>query len=441
MILWRSDSWQMDCSNGLKNSQNLSGRGMDEKKRRRSLFPILLTYFLDNFGLAIIYPIFTPLILKSPHSFLSDETPYFERTILLGILIGSFPLAQFFGAPLIGQFSDRFGRKRAFYFTILGTALGYTFTSVSMMKLSLIGLLISRFCTGLFAGNLTLCLAAIADMSPDETSRTKNFGQIGAIGGLSFIVAIAFGGILSDPNISHHFNPSFPFWITALLSYVNLICMILLFHETHPPSPHPGLNPFRGIRNIIIGLQSKELRIIYAVNFLFMLTWVASMQFLPAFLFLDFKFQTGGVTLCLMAIGAIWSLTNLFINRQLAKWFFPGRTLLICLLLISLLLLVLLFSNTPIAFFSLFFPAVCCASLCWTNGVATISLKAPSSIQGSILGINQSMNSIAAMLSPLIGGILVSINKHAIYVFGGLVTLFAFSLLMRYKAYDQHHHD
>lgn len=406
----------------------------EEQKRKRSLFPVLLTYFLDNFGLAIVYPIFTPFVLKSTHLILS----YSERTILLGILIGAFPLAQFFGAPLIGQFSDRFGRKRAFYVTILGTAIGYTFTSVSIMENSFTGLFISRFCTGLFAGNLTLCLAAIADMSPDDESRTKNFGQIGAIGGLSFIVAIALGGIFSDPSISRHFNPSFPFWITALLAYTNLICMILLFHETHDPTRHPGVNPFRGIKNLVTGLKNKELRIIYAVNFLFMLAWVASMQFLPTFLLFDFQFQILGVTLCLMAIGAIWSLTNIFINRTLAKWFFPGRTLLCCLLLISVLLLFLIFSKSPAMFLSLFFLAASCASLCWTNGVATVSLKAPASIQGSILGINQSMNSIAAMLSPMIGGLLMALNKHVLYLFGGTITLLAFGLLMSYKAYDEH---
>jgi DHA1 family tetracycline resistance protein-like MFS transporter len=406
------------------------------EKRRRSLFPVLLTYFLDNFGLAIVYPIFTPYILKSTHPILS----YSERTILLGILIGAFPLAQFFGAPLIGQFSDRFGRKRAFYVTILGTAIGYTFTSISMMGNSFTGLFISRFCTGLFAGNLTLCLAAIADMSPDDASRTKNFGQIGAIGGLSFIIAIALGGIFSDPSIGRHFNPSFPFWITALLAYINLICMILLFNETHAPIRHPGVNPFKGISSLILGLKSKELRTIYIVNFLFMLTWVASMQFLPTFLLLDFKFQILGITLCLMAIGAIWSLTNMLINRMLAKWFFPGRTLLCCLLLISFLLLFLLFSKTPVVFLCLFFIATSCASLCWTNGVATVSLKASASIQGGILGINQSMNSIAAMLSPMIGGALMSLNKHALYLFGGAVTLLAFGLLMSSRAYDEHHH-
>ncbi len=406
-------------------------------KRHRSLFPVLLTYFLDNFGLAIVFPIFTPFILKSTHLLFS----FSERAILLGILIGAFPLAQFFGAPLIGQFSDRFGRKRAFYITILGVAIGYTLTSISVMAGSFTGLFICRLFTGFFAGNLTLCLAAIADMSPDDASRTKNFGQIGAIGGLSFIVAIALGGIFSDPTISRHFNPSFPFWITAFLSYLNFICMVLLFQETHAPTRHPGINPLKGVHNIVIGFKIRGLRVIYAANFLFMLAWVATMQFLPSYLLIDFKFQTFGLTLALMGVGAIWSFTNMFVNRLLAKQFFPGRTFVFCMFSISILLLSLVFSKTPVVFLCLFFLGTSFASLCWTNGIATISLKAPASIQGSILGINQSINSIGAMLSPLIGGMLMGLNKKALYLFGGTATLLGFVLLLVYKAYDEHYHD
>jgi MFS transporter, DHA1 family, tetracycline resistance protein len=414
---------------------------LERWKRRRSLFPVLLTYFLDNFGLAIIFPIFTPLLIQSEHSILASSAPYFERTILLGLLIASFPMAQFFGAPLIGQFSDRFGRKKSFYITILGTALGYTLTAVCILSHSLPGLFISRICTGFFAGNLTLCLAAVADMSPDDTSRTRNFGLIGAVGGLSFIIAIAFGGILSNPNISHHFNPSFPFWITALLSYLNLACVVLLFHETHKGSFRPGINPLRGFHNLVLGIQSKELRIIYSVNFLFMLAWVGSMQFLPALLMKRFSLSLGAITLCFMVIGALWFLSNMLINKYLAKRYFSGKTLLVCLLILSILLLFTLMANSLTSFLCFFFPAVCCASLCWTNGLATVSIKAPSAIQGSILGINQSMSSIAAMLSPIIGGVLTALSTHAIYVFGGVVSFTAFALLLSYRAYDPHIHN
>jgi DHA1 family tetracycline resistance protein-like MFS transporter len=399
------------------------------KKNARSFFPVLLTYFLDNFGLAIIYPIFTPLLLSAKNSLVSDTTPLFTRTLLLGLLIAAFPLAQFFGAPLIGQFSDRFGRKKAFYITILGTSLGYTFTAISIAEYSLAGLFISRFATGLFAGNLTLCLAAVADMNRDEIGRTKNFGTLSAMGGLSFIIAIAFGGIFSDPTISRHFGPSFPLWITAVLSYLNLVAIFTLFHETHKGPLHPGINPFKAIRHLLQAIQSRELRSIYGVNFLFMLAWVGTMQFLPTLLLERYHFPLHRVTTCLVGVGLCWSLSNLLINRWLAKYYFPAKTLLICLLLLSAFLISTLASAGPTSFLILFYASALCAALCWTNGLATISLKAPLSIQGSILGINQSMTSLAAMISPIIGGFLISKNIYAFHLFGSLACLLAGAIL------------
>lgn len=385
--------------------------------------------------MAMVYPIFTPLVFNTAHPLLSAATPYLERALLLGILIGAFPFAQFFGAPLIGQFSDKFGRRRAFFFTISGVALGYTFTSISVLEDSYVGLLLSRLFTGFFAGNLTLCLAAIADMSPDDASRSKNFGHIGAVGGLSFILAIAFGGILSNPSLSRYFNPSFPFWITAALSYINLAFMIVLFRETHLPSRDNITNPLKGLHNIVLGIKNKDLRVIYAVNFLFILVWVASMQFFPSLLLLDFKFQVGGMTLSLIGIGIVWALTNLWVNRALSKWFYSGKTLMYSLLAFSLLSVFLIFSRHAASFLPLFFLATCFAALCWTNGFATVSLKAREGIQGSILGISQAFNSIAAAFGPLIGGLIFGINMHAIYLFGAVVAATAFLLLLLTKEY------
>lgn len=411
-----------------------------QKKNRRNLFPVLLTYFLDNFGLAIIYPIFTPLLIRTENSLLSSSSPYFERTLLLGFLIASFPLAQFFGAPLIGQFSDRIGRKRVFYITIAGTALGYTVTAISIMNHSLTGLFISRLATGLFAGNLTLCLATLAHISPDDTSRTRNFSLLNAVGGLSFIIAVAFGGIFSNPNISRHFNPSFPFWITALFSYINLICLHIFFHEPHKGPRHPGFNPFKGIHHLLQGIRSRELRALYTVNFLFMLAWIASMQFLPTLLLQQFQFDIGGTTCALMGASLIWSLASLFLNRRLAKTYFSGNILFASLPLLGCLFLVSGMSSGPTNFLLFFIISACFASLCWTNGIATISIKAPLAIQGSILGINQSFTSAAAMLSPIIGGFLAALNAHLIYVFGALCCLTAFLILKRSRAYEYHSH-
>lgn len=406
-----------------------------EKRRQRlSLFPILLTYFLDNFGLAIIYPIFTPIFLSPGHLFFQETATYFHRTLLLGLIIACFPLAQFFGAPLIGQYSDRAGRKKAFVISILGTGIGYTTTALSILNNSLFFLFIGRFLTGLFAGNLTLCLASVADGSPDEESRTKNFGLLAAIGGLSFIIAIATGGILSDSQFSFHFNPSFPFWVTAILTFINLAFVIIFYKDTRPAQKDRGFNPFHGVLNLKSAVNLKNLRVIFLINFLFMFAWVGSMQFFPTFMIKHFHYQITLITIFLMLVGLIWSTTNLIINKALISRFHPGQTLMYSLLFLGVLLSGLVFAHGAPHFFSFFLPAVCMASLCWTNGLATISLKAPQELQGSILGINQSMTSAASMTSPVIGGLLAGISIHAVYVFSGIICLAACYLLYKNKS-------
>ncbi len=404
-------------------------------QHRRSLLPVFLTYLLDNFGLGIIYPILTPLFLNPNHVLFPEATTFLQRTVLLGLLIGAFPLAQFFGAPLIGQFSDRFGRRKAFYVTILGISIGYTLTAFSILENLLPMLFASRFITGLCAGNQTICLAAIADLSPDQHSRAKNFGLIGSIGGLSFILAILFGGILSDRQISAHFNPSLPFWITAALSYANFFFMIFLFKETHPKRATIDLNPVKSLENISLACRHPYLRMLYLINFFFMLGWVTTMQFFPTILIKRFAVSTHHITFALMAVGLTWSLSNLWINRYLSRRVYPAKTFLISLLILSGCSF---FMGAPLQltlFLSFFFPSVLCASLCWTNGLATVSLKASSELQGSILGINQSMNSIAAMAGPAIGGILVAFGDQTIFLFAGLCSLIAFTLLYKNKIY------
>jgi MFS transporter, DHA1 family, tetracycline resistance protein len=401
---------------------------------KRSLYPILITYFLDNFGLAVIYPIFSPLFLSVHASLLSPDVSYFERTALFGMLIAAFPLAQFFGAPLFGAFSDRCGRKKAFYLTISGTGTGYCLTALGILFGNLPMLYLSRLWTGFFAGNLSICLAAVSDMSVDEESRTRHFGLVGGVGGLSFIIAILAGGGLSDPQYHELFNPSLPFWITACLSLINLILITILFKESHPiASSRPYLHALRGMHHLFSAIKMRSLRTIYFIYFLFILAWVTSMQFLPNYLIHIYSASSLTILWTLVGIGAIWSLANLGLNRILIKSWHPAQTLQMCLLLLTACLLFALF-NTP---FALYLPfmlgAALFAALSWTNCLATVSLRATEDVQGSILGINQSMGAIASICGPTLGGLIGGVNIHLVYLFTGLASLLAYFLLRRHE--------
>lgn len=400
------------------------------RAHKYSLYPVLITYFLDNFGLAVIYPIFSPLFLHTEFGLLPADATYFQRTILFGFLISTFPLAQFFGAPLIGEFSDRFGRKRAFYITIFGTAIGYALTALSIQYSILPLLYMSRFWTGFFAGNLAICLAAVSDMSRDEQTRAKNYGLVGGIGGLSFILAILAGGSLADPRHQNLFEPSMPFWFISFISLVNISLMAILFKESHvTPTKKKKLHPIEGIHHILSIAKIKKLKIAYLVFFFFMTSWVTTMQFLPTYLIHIFSANATVILWTFVAIGAIWALANLLINRYLSYRYLPITTLKVCLLILGFFLLFTLFPEKQTFFLITVFGAVFCAALCWTNCLTIVSFSASSAIQGSILGINQSMGAMASIFGPTVGGILGGVNTHLVYAFTGLSCLTGFAIL------------
>ena len=175
---------------------------------RRSFRAVLSLLFLDNLGLTVVYPIFTPLVLKPIYTLLPYEYPLSIRIILLGLLIASFPFAQFIAGPIIGHIADLKGRKFAFMLALVGEGVGFFLTGLSVLMMNYSFLFFSRLFTGFFAGNMTICLSAISDMTGDEKSRSRSFGVVSSVVGISFVIAIVIGGTLSNEDLNVFFNSS-----------------------------------------------------------------------------------------------------------------------------------------------------------------------------------------------------------------------------------------
>jgi MFS transporter, DHA1 family, tetracycline resistance protein len=404
---------------------------METKNRKLSLLSIYFTFALDTFGIGIIYPIFTPLFLNTKLHFFAATDTLFERTLFLGILIALFPFSQFFGAPLIGDFSDRIGRKKAFIITITGSILGYIITTASIAFESLFWLLISRLICGFFAGNTTICLATLSDLSADEKERSKNFGMISAFGGLSFFCAIFIGGFFSNPHLDTLFSPALPFAITGFLFASNLILMLLSFTETHQVPSTRGFQLFKGFHNIFSALKIPKLKNCYLIYFFFVTAWMSSMQFFPTILLNTFSVSPNLLTISFLGVGLIWSLSNLIIQRFLAKRYSPEQVLSVIIPLLSLVLLSCLLANTYYTFIVHYGLAVALAALSWSNILAYVSLNASLDVQGRILGINQSFGSIASILGAILGGFIAAIHPKLVLLYSTLLCIFALWVLRK----------
>lgn len=407
-------------------------------KLKQSLFPVYFVFFMDNFGFGLVFTIFGPLILNPQFGMLSPEMSTATRSIFLGLLFAAFPLTQLFGAPIIGDLADRFGRKKAFYITILGITFGYILSGVAILGHSYVFLFFSRLVTGFCAGNLSICLAAIADMSPDEKSRAKNYGMISTLGGVSWIFSMLIGGFLSDPSVVSFANPSIPFFLTAILSLLNLFAIAKMFHETHATRGKFKLDIIKGLHNIGEALQIKKIRLFYLVYFLYILAWGVSIQwFSPYALTVYFASQTA-ITWGLIVEGFFWAIGGSVLNRLMLARFSSYKTLFIGFILVTVFLIWTAFAPSYIMFVVAMGIFAClCSAFCWSNSMNLISISAPAAIQGKVMGLSQSAMSAAFIIGPLIAGYLGSIEIRWIYPFS--VIIFILNTLILWSKHKKHH--
>jgi len=401
------------------------GSGIASRNRLlERLLPLLTTYFVDTFGLAVVYPLLTPLLLDPKYELLSVSFTSSHRLLILTLLIASFPFAQFFGAPLIGALSDRLGRRRIFLLTIAGSIFGYLVTAVGAGVHSLSLLWLGRILSGLFAGNLSLCLAVIADMAAQPSVRARYFGWIGAVGGPSFIAAILVGSFLVE-------MPAVAFLLTALLACLNLYLMASLFKETHFSHFKEPFNLLGGVRNVVTALRFKKVKSIYISFFFFTMCWVTSMQLLSSYATLRFSATPSYLLMIFVTVALFWFLTNGLLNPWLTKRIPPEMLFSAGLVLLGIFLFLSLAMKPFYLFLPFFGISAILAALCWTNGLATISLTAPPSIQGSVLGINQSVSALASIVGPLIGGALITFSAGSLFVFTAICSFIAVFFLRK----------
>ncbi len=406
---------------------------MSAKQRKKDLFSVFFVACLDNFGFGIVFILFAPLMLNPSYGMLSPDATVGTRNLSLGLLFLSFPLTQFFGAPLFGDIADRFGRKFAFYLTIIGITFGYLLSGIAIAFHSFTWLLISRLISGLCAGNLSICLATIADLSPNEKARARNFGFVTVVWGISWPVAMIVGGYLSDPKISPYFNPALPFYLTAFLSLISLILIGKFFKETHEREPGLKLDLIKGIHNILEALAIVKMRRYFLIILFWTLGWGLSVQWFGVFSIEKFQSTQEAISWGLIAQGVLWTLGGSILNPLLLKRYSTKITCLVGLAQAILFILIATLSNKFVLFGLLYSFAAIGSSFALSNSLNLLSVSAPKNIQGKAMGLSQSMMALGWFLVPIAGGLLGNLDINLFYPIAALFLALAFLLLLTKK--------
>jgi DHA1 family tetracycline resistance protein-like MFS transporter len=373
------------------------------------ILPIFLTAFLDLLGIGIIIPVIPALFFESGSDFFSPEITRETRSLLYGMLITSYPLMQFFGAPMLGALSDRFGRKPLLMISLTGTLIGYLLFAYAISSGSLALLFFSRLLPGFTGGNISIVYSSIADIS-DEKNKPRNFGLVGMAFGLGFVIGPAVGGLLADETVVNWFNPSTPFLFTAALTLLNIILVQTRFQETLKETRVSSVNPFIGVKNIVTSFREVNLRTIFTVVLLTSLGFSFFTQFFSVMLYEKFQFTEKGIGGLFGWIGLWLVITQGFLVRYLSRYFSSRSVVSVSLLTLSVFMACLLLPDKGFWFY-LINPAIAISQgLTNPNMTTIVSSQAKADRQGEVLGINQSMQSLGQVVPPMIAGWLNTIS-------------------------------
>lgn len=376
---------------------------------KRQKFVILMAVFLDFIAIGLLVPVVPQLLANpsSPYYLLPTSVPESYAYILLGFLIAAFPLFLFFSSPILGSYSDYYGRRNVMVYalTVFGLSLGIFALGIIYKNLTL--LFVSRIIGGLSGGNATVAQAAIADITPPR-ERAKHFGLFGAAYGVGFILGPVLGGILSDQHLVSWFNAATPFWCGMILSLINAVLVWMYLGETRQHDRELQVTWKEPLRNIVRAYTIKKLRAIFATNFLFQSGLTLFATFFSVFLISQFGYDQvsvgyyigyAGLWLIFSQVLVLPFVTRHFNEVSLVRFFLFTGALSIAAYYIP--------SHTV----GLLIVGACFAV---TNGVtmaalpSLLSQRATARIQGEVLGVNGSVQALAQVAPPIIAGFLAA---------------------------------
>ncbi len=200
---------------------------------------ILITVLLDTLGVGLIIPVGPRLVASFLHDDLESAARWF------GVLMSLYSVMQFVFAPVLGGLSDRFGRRTVILTSLLGAATSYL---ASGLAPALWWLFVGRVVAGITGASFSAANAYIADITPPE-KRAANFGAVGAVFGLGFILGPMLGGWLGDYGLR------IPYFVGAGLNFLNLLYGLFVLPESLPresrrPFDFKRANPIGSLGNL-----------------------------------------------------------------------------------------------------------------------------------------------------------------------------------------------
>lgn len=408
---------------------------LKQKMAGKALPAVFFTIFLDVLGIGILIPVIPQLLANpmSPDYLLPAGWDMKGGLILLGWLTGIYPLMQFIATPILGQLSDRFGRKKVLGFSLFGTAVGYVLFAIGIITKNIPLLFFARALDGITGGNISVAQAVVADVTPPK-NRTRMFGLIGATFGMGFVLGPYLGAKLATPGISFFglfdtptwFGPATPFWFTAGLSIINVLLILAFLPETHKHiNKLLKLKLNQSLKNIAKAATYPGLRTVFPSVFLYFSGFTFFTTFFQVLLVNKLHFSVTNVGDFFAYVGICIAFGQAVITPLIAKRFKNYQVLRIAMFgtALSLFGLTLAGNTTELLLITPLFALF--NGQFFANNVALVSSSVGPEIQGEVLGINASVQALAQSIPAIISGYVATMGINTPIFVGSTIMISA----------------
>ena len=400
--------------------------------QRKALFVLFGTLLLDTITVGILFPIIPILFTDaSKPAFMLAGYSVSMQYFVVGAIGAIYGLMQFIAAPLLGELSDIYGRKRLLTLCVGLLAVANLLFGFGITVASLSVLFFSRLVAGFAGANFAIAQATIADVSKPE-DRAKNFGLIGAAFGVGFILGPLLGGWIAGATG----NAAAPFWFAGMLGILNLIFISLFLPETHHERKEvtSRFNLLIGINNIRAAFRDRDAAPVYWTSFLYMCGFTFFTTFISVLLSVKYAFSEAQIGTFFGVVGLCIVITQVGILRYVSKRWSERTAMLFGFPVVAFCIFAYPFAHS-VWFLYLLVPLMAVPQgLAFANLGALISKSVSKDKQGAALGINGSLIALAQGIIPLAAGVGTSfVGLTAPFAVGALFIMSAWYVLFNFR--------
>lgn len=425
---------------------------MISKEKRTPIFPLLLVNFIGTLGFSIVLPFLVFLVIK-----------FGGNAVVYSLLAATYPAFQLIGAPILGRWSDIYGRKKVLMLSNAGTAIGWILFLVALVVpfeetfsvnlisfgtivvvVPLLFIFFARAIDGITGGNISVANAYLSDISSDE-NRSKNFGKMAISSNLGFILGPALAGILAGTV----YGAILPVLAALLLSLVTLFVIGFLLRESRIKS-NPIVIPEEGTIRKVFAQECKDcyepvspikpkfrdvfkikhisfLLVLYFLIFLGFNVYYASF---PSHAASELKWSVTQLGIFYAVLSGIMVFIQGPVLRKALKKFSEEKLVILGSIILGTNF-VLFFSNNIISVSLAVVLFALGNGLMWPSFMSILSKRAGTVLQGAVQGVAGSVGGVASIIGLIGGGVLYDLIGGATFLISAAVIFSVFVMSFR----------